>query len=131
MSAKNFEINGTRKRFGSITIRNEVKKAPHCLPQPYTVVQLYDTDVVTLQNVNNIITLNSGGWQTVTTKQAMNHAIRQIYQFPVPFVAQRKGEWFVDLPNAESVPFFDGIMIGGDNVNGYQIMNPVSKRKRA
>lgn len=42
-----------------------------------------------------IVTLNSGGWQTVTTKRKMCQAANQ---FALRFcVFQRKGEWFVDI----------------------------------
>lgn len=41
------------------------------------------------------VTLNSGGWETVTTKRKMNQAANQ---FALRFcVYQRKGEWFVDI----------------------------------
>lgn len=43
------------------------------------VIRLHDTDILTFQK--NIITYNSGGWQTVTTKQRMNeHAPANIWQ---------------------------------------------------
>lgn len=43
----------------------------------------------------DIVTLNSGGWQTVTTKRKMLQAANQ---FALRFcVFQRKGEWFVDV----------------------------------
>ena len=55
----------------------------------------------------NEITLNSDGWQTVTTKRKMNQAARQFcLQFAV---WQKNYEWFVDLPNGETVKYYDGI----------------------
>ena len=53
------------------------------------------------------ITLNSDGWQTVTTKRKMNQAANQ---FCLRFgVWQKNHEWFVDLPNGETVKYYDGI----------------------
>jgi len=64
----------------------------------------------------DIVTLNSGGWQTVTTKRKMNQAANQ---FALRFcVFQRKGEWFVDVRTsvggetywkALAIPFKDGM----------------------
>lgn len=48
------------------------------------------------------VTLNSGGWQTVTTKRKMNQAANQ---FGLRFcVYQRNFEWFVDIKNPAYVP---------------------------
>ena len=53
------------------------------------------------------ITLRSGGWETVTTKKKLNQSA---HQFGLGFsVYQTKGNWFVDLPNGETVPFIDRI----------------------
>jgi hypothetical protein len=47
------------------------------------------------------VTLNSGGWQTVTTKRKMNQAANQ---FGLRFcVYQKRGEWFVDVRNPRDV----------------------------
>lgn len=57
--------------------------------------------------VDGKIRLDSGGWQTVTTKRKMNQASNQ---FALGFgVYQRDFEWFVDLPNGETVEFRDGM----------------------
>lgn len=50
------------------------------------------TDVVTVLN-NGDIKLDSGGWQTATTKTAMNQASNQDNLGFI--VLQRQGEWFV------------------------------------
>jgi hypothetical protein len=53
------------------------------------------------------VTLRSGGWETVTTKRKMNQASRQ---FALGFdVYQKDYDWFVTLPNGETVPFEDGM----------------------
>ena len=53
------------------------------------------------------VTLNSGGWDTVTTKRKMNQASRQ---FNLGYsVTQRDFEWLVTLPSGETVTFVDGM----------------------
>lgn len=53
------------------------------------------------------VTLNSGGWETVTTKRKMNQAS---IQFGLGYsVYQKDFEWFVDLPSGETVPFKDNM----------------------
>jgi len=75
------------------------------------------------------ITLNSGGWQTVTTKRKMCQASNQ---FGLRFtVYQRKGIWYVDvkyhggLPHGYwselNIPFFDGMTF---NKYTGQVVNP-------
>lgn len=60
-----------------------------------------------VDKAGDLITLDSGGWQTVTTKRKMNQASRQ---FALGYsVYQRNYKWFVDLPNGETVPFEDGM----------------------
>lgn len=60
-------------------------------------IRLHDTDVVTFKG--DTITLNSGGWQTVTTKDRINeHA-------PI-YIVQRKGQWFA---GAKEHRFYDGM----------------------
>jgi hypothetical protein len=57
--------------------------------------------------VNNTITLNSDGWETVTTKRKMNQASRQ---FALGFsVYQLDHKWYVNLPSGETVDYRDGI----------------------
>jgi hypothetical protein len=54
------------------------------------------------------VTLNSGGWRTVTTKRKMNQAARQ---FILGYrVEQKKGEWSVYLYGTNvTLPFADGM----------------------
>jgi hypothetical protein len=53
------------------------------------------------------VCLNSGGWRTVTTKLRMNQASNQ---FGLGFqVWQKDFNWYVTLPNGETVDFEDGI----------------------
>lgn len=63
------------------------------------------TNIVTWEDGN--ITLDSGGWETVTTKRKMNQAA---HQFALGYaVYQKDFTWFVDLPSGETVRFVDGM----------------------
>ena len=56
---------------------------------------------------DGFVTLDSGGWETVTTKRKMNQASRQ---FGLGFsVYQRDYIWFVDTPDETGIKFYDGI----------------------
>ncbi|MCP3678552.1 MAG: hypothetical protein GY721_13510 [Deltaproteobacteria bacterium] len=56
-----------------------------------TSIRYHNTDVVEFSDKE--IILNSGGWQTATTKTRMNQAANQ---FDLGYtVYQTKGEWFV------------------------------------
>ena len=69
------------------------------------MVQYHSTVIV--EWVRDKITLRSGGWETVTTKRKMNQAA---IQFDLAYgVFQKNYEWFVDLPNGNTVPFVDGM----------------------
>ena len=58
----------------------------------YTCIRYHSTEVVRF-NADEIV-LDSGGWQTVTTKLRMNQASNM---FHLGFrVSQRQHEWFVD-----------------------------------
>jgi hypothetical protein len=66
-------------------------------------IRLHNTDVVKI-NPNGTYTLNSGGWQTVTTKDRIN-------QYSPVKVYQRKFEWFVTI-NGKEYPFIDNMVVG-------------------
>lgn len=64
------------------------------------------TKIVEWDNNGNV-TLNSDGWETVTTKRKMNQASNQ---FCLHFgVIQRDHKWFVTLDCSEDIPYYDGI----------------------
>ena len=71
-----------------------------------TSVVYHSTPVVKIDWENRIVTLNSGGWNTVTTKLRINQAANQ---FNLPYyVYQKDWEWFV---GPDSSPFKDGMAI--------------------
>jgi hypothetical protein len=70
-------------------------------------VQMYQTDIVTIHQ-DGTVTLNNGGWYTVTTKANIN-------KYAPCYVHQIKGEWYVsernDVTKRELVPFVNGMVI--------------------
>jgi len=65
-------------------------------------IKLHNTYVVKIRN-DGTYTLNSGGWQTSTTKDRIN-------QYSPVRVYQRKFEWFVKI-NGKEYPFIDGMVV--------------------
>ena len=64
-------------------------------------ILLHKTDVVTF-NADGTIILDSGGWQTVTTRNRLNSYL--------PFnlyIKQIKGIWYIN-----EIPFYDKMVIG-------------------
>jgi hypothetical protein len=79
-------------------------------------IRLHSTDVVLIRPDNTYV-LNSGGWQTNTTKDRIN------YYSPAR-LWQRKGEWYLSQgSDSDPIPFVDGIIIddGGLVVGEYDI----------
>lgn len=73
---------------------------------------MYET-IVADWALPDTITLNSGGWQTYTTKENINGALRSIFPTPAdaPQVYQRNGQWFVAYKQGDKraeCPFKDG-----------------------
>jgi len=62
-------------------------------------VRLYDTKIIVFYS-NGMIRLDSGGYQTVTTKQ------RMLNLSPVPVYAVG-GTWYA----GDGLPFFDGMLV--------------------
>ncbi len=68
--------------------------------------KLHNTEIVKV--FNNRVVLNSGGWQTVTTKRRMNECLKE-WGLPIS-VYQKNHNWFVDTLNG-TIPFFDNMEI--------------------
>ena len=79
-------------------------------------IKLHDTDVVTFHR-DGSVTLDSGGWLTVTTKDRMNGFLGDR-----GYVYSKRGKWFVSSRGDwdGGVRYFDGIRIGADGT----ILNP-------
>jgi hypothetical protein len=67
------------------------------------IVKLHNTDIITVTPDNKLI-LNSGGWQTPTTKARIN-------EFTKARISQKRGIWYLA---AGSTPFYDGIVIDSE-----------------
>lgn len=106
MSARNFELNGTKKAFGNVKIDRQGNT---------TKVILHSTAVVEVDYSTNSVKLNSGGWLTPTTKTAINNALKQISGFESVFVSQKKGEWTIQLDQFKTADFVDGIKLVNKN----------------
>lgn len=65
-------------------------------------IKLHNTYVVKI-HADGTYTLNSGGWQTVTTKDRIN-------QYSPVRVYQEKYQWFVTINN-KPYPFIDGMVV--------------------
>ena len=61
----------------------------------HTIVRLHATDIVDVDTNDNTITLDTGGWNTVTTKERMN-AVLSAFDSPYR-VYQRDFQWHVGL----------------------------------
>jgi hypothetical protein len=88
-------------------------------------VELHGTDVVTLHK-DGSVTLDSGGWLTVTTKDRMNRYIGSRAR-----IGSDRGVWYVyDHSWEKRTRYFDGIRIAADGT----ILNPpdptLEQRKR-
>jgi len=67
------------------------------------IIRYYDTNILTFKN--NTITLNSGGWETSSTKRRINeHLPSDVYIFTKNY------EWFINIKN-KIMPFMDGMKI--------------------
>jgi hypothetical protein len=69
-------------------------------------VRYHQTDVVTYHPDGRIV-LNTGGWQTVTTKARFN-------TFTPARVYSDRRQWFVSTSNCQHRPFFDGMNVGAE-----------------
>lgn len=69
-------------------------------------IRLHDTDILTFEN--NHVTLNNGGWETVTTKARMNQYLKD-YDL---YVSQKNYQWFVrNQKTNEITPYTNGMTL--------------------
>ena len=66
-------------------------------------VRYHATDVVTVRD--GVVTLNSGGWRTATTKKRVNAYLPDGWS-----LYQHRHEWFLRGP-VETLPFTDGVTV--------------------
>lgn len=88
MSARTFDVNRP-KRYGNVTVLlNRVK--------------LHQTIVA--EKTKQGVTLNTGGWRTVTTKTAMNNALKQ-WGYPQR-IYQKNHQWYIG-----DTEYHDGMIV--------------------
>lgn len=89
-------------------------------------IRLHDTQILTMKGT--WITLNSGGWRTMITKERMNHWMRQHHQNLAPTVQSDKGQWKVYFPWKPGTPgaakFVDGMRV---NPYTYEVLYPAGR----
>lgn len=101
-------IKGTAKRVANNTVKY------NRWHDGATVYRLHHTDIVVIHN--NTYTLNSGGWQTLTTKDRINaYAPVRLYQ--------KNHEWFLAGRDVNGgvdwdhpIPFYDGMKVDSSGV---------------
>lgn len=92
-----------------INMRVQLSKKGNTKIIPYfngQIVKLYNTSIVIFDEKQ--ITLNSGGYQTSTTKNRMNQTSTE-YSLGF-YIWQKKGRWFVTF-QGEELDFFDGMTL--------------------
>lgn len=67
-------------------------------------IKLHDTDIITL-NSDTTYTLNSGGWQSMTTKERIN-------RYTPAGISQKAGIWYMK----DGSLFYDGMLINSDGL---------------
>lgn len=73
-------------------------------------IRLHSTDIVTEKD--GVITLNSGGWKTVTTKDRINSYSWENGSRKWPYISQRNHQWFIgDGIFYDGIQFKDGVQI--------------------
>jgi hypothetical protein len=88
MSARKFDISKTKK-FDNVRVVNDSEKIS---------VILHLSEVVRFDKVENKIYLWSAGWETPTTKTAINNALKQLESLTgqsLPAIFQKKGKWML------------------------------------
>jgi hypothetical protein len=82
-------------------------------------VQLHETDIITILP-DDVFILNSGGWQTATTKARIN-------EFSPARLSQKNGLWSIN-----SVPFCDGIRVDatGSPIGAVDNSAEIEKQKK-
>lgn len=68
------------------------------------IVRLHHTDILTV-HPDDSFTLNTGGWETTTTKQRLNALLPRGYR-----IFSNSFKWYVSTPSGE-IPFYDGMTL--------------------
>lgn len=109
MSARSFTLD--KRRQGNITVDRTIVEGEG---EQIRII-LHRTAVVTKQP-NGELHLNTNGWETVTTKTAMNRAFQLLGVNA--YIYQKKGSWFI-VTNGETVDYEDGMVINKTKLENY------------
>ena len=80
----------------------------HRLDDDTVAIKYHRTNILKI-NQENVVTISTGGWETVTTKDRLNQFLR-CRGF---YIFQKKGTWYIS-GNDETVPYEDGMRITQD-----------------
>jgi hypothetical protein len=89
------------------------------------LVKLHNTDIIKVFN-DNTFELNTGGWQTVTTKARLK-------EFTPARISQERGIWYLySVGYSDRIPFYDGIKIdsSGQPVDAINKTDDIVARKK-
>lgn len=104
MSARTFDIYKP-KRYGNVMITHNDR-------EHYIGVTLHDTVVVRYYPKDNEVHLDNGGWFTVTSKTAINTALRQIPLFARYGIFQSKNQWYIqDTDSGVTISYHNNIVL--------------------
>lgn len=81
--------------------------ACYTAPNGDDIIRLHRTDII--RHAGNTVILNSGGWQTVTTKDRMNSYL------PGLNLWNQRGKWIIGGQNGALYEYHDGIIL--DTIN--------------
>ena len=73
-----------------------------------STVVLHRTAIAVYDHNTNALKLNTGGWQTVTTKSRLNAILQEVITGASVF--QRNWNWFLNYNN-QTVDFWDGMIL--------------------
>lgn len=92
-------------------VRNEEGTVSH---------RLHRTNVATLDPSSNELSIGTGGWQTVTTKERINKALPSGYR-----VSQKNYKWNLSNPQGKTTPFDEKVVFKVDpnSLSGKRILH--------
>lgn len=93
-----------RQLAGRTSRKVGVATTVRALPDGGRALRYHATDVVTVRD--GVVTLNSGGWRTSTTKKRINSALPAGW-----YLYQSAFEWFIRLPCGAVTRFEDGMTL--------------------
>jgi hypothetical protein len=91
-------------QFSRIVAHNTVKYKKSDDNRIY--IRFYDTDIIIFYS--HYITINSGGYNTVTTKNRINEFQN------VCHIQQIDSQWFVSTPVTKAINFYEGMKISNE-----------------